>query len=113
MNKDWSIVFLAGLFEIGWVTGLNHSYNWWTWALTLIAIYASMHLLIIGSERLPVGTTYAVFAGMGTAGTVVMEIFVFGEAFQLEKIVLILILLCGVIGLKLITPNEEQEGGDA
>lgn len=111
MKKDWNLVFIAGLFEVGWVIGLKHAFNWWTWGLTLFAIYFSMHLLIIGSRRLPVGSTYAVFTGMGTAGTVLLEILVFNEPFRIEKIALILLLLCGVIGLKTITPAVEKEGG--
>ncbi|RDW20916.1 DMT family transporter [Oceanobacillus chungangensis] len=113
MKRDWCIVSLAGLLEIGWVIGLNHSYNWWTWGLTLCAIYFSMHLLIIGSRRLPVGTTYAVFTGMGTSGTVILEIIVFGEPFQLVKVLLILVLVCGVIGLLTITGDNDKEGGHA
>ncbi len=64
MNKSWNTVFLAGLFEIGWVVGLKHANSIFTWILTAVAIYASMHLLIIASRKLPVGTAYAVFAGM-------------------------------------------------
>ncbi|GAA0589051.1 SMR family transporter [Virgibacillus siamensis] len=109
MNKSWNIVFLAGLFEIGWVVGLKHSYNVGTWLLTALAIYFSMHLLIIASRNLPVGTAYAVFTGMGTTGTVILGFTVFGEPFSLAKTVLIAILLTGVIGLKMITSEEEGE----
>lgn len=112
MNKDWNIVFLAGLFEVGWVVGLKHSSNLWTWGLTIVAIYVSMHLLIIGSKRLPVGTTYAVFTGMGTTGTVILEVVVFGEALQIGKILLIALLLTGVIGLKIITPESNDREGE-
>ncbi|MFD1038786.1 DMT family transporter [Virgibacillus byunsanensis] len=109
MKQDWYIVFLAGFFEVGWVVGLKHAFNWWTWGLTAIAIYVSMHLLIIASRRLPVGTTYAVFTGMGTAGTVILDIALFGEPFQLIKVLLIILLLCGVVGLKTITEVTEGE----
>ncbi|MFD1362538.1 DMT family transporter [Lentibacillus salinarum] len=108
MNKSWNILFLAGLFEIGWVVGLKHADSAVTWILTAAAIYLSMHLLVYATHKLPVGTAYAVFAGMGTAGTVILEIVVFGEPFQLLKIILILILLGGVIGLKMVT--DEQAG---
>ncbi|SFA90207.1 paired small multidrug resistance pump [Lentibacillus halodurans] len=108
MNKSWNILFLAGLFEIGWVVGLKHANSLVTWTLTSAAIYLSMHLLILASQKLPAGTAYAVFAGMGTTGTVILEIVVFGEPFRLLKIILILILLGGVIGLKMVT--DEQEG---
>lgn len=108
MNKNWNILFLAGLFEIGWVVGLKHANSVMTWILTLIAIYLSFHFLILASQKLPVGTAYAVFAGIGATGTVILEIVVFGEPFRLLKILLILLLLSGVIGLKLVT--DEQAG---
>ncbi|SDQ27410.1 DMT family transporter [Virgibacillus salinus] len=110
MKRSWNIVLLAGIFEIGWVIGLKHASNVGTWVLTAIAIYLSMHLLIIASRKLSVGTSYAVFTGMGTAGTVILEIVLFGEPFNLVKIILILLLLTGVIGLKTITTEYEGEG---
>ncbi len=113
MKRDWNLVFIAGLFEIGWVVGLKHAYNIGTWVLTAIAIYMSMHLLIVATKRLPVGTTYAVFTGIGTAGTVIFEIAVFGEPFKLMKVFLILLLLYGVIGLKTITIETTDEGENA
>ncbi|MEN1969734.1 SMR family transporter [Lentibacillus sp. N15] len=110
MKRDWNLVFIAGIFEIGWVVGLKHAYNAGTWILTAIAIYASMHFLIVASKRLPVGTTYAVFTGMGTAGTVILEFTVFGEPFRIVKVLLILLLLVGVIGLKMVTDSPEAKG---
>ncbi|GGJ90182.1 multidrug resistance protein YkkC [Lentibacillus kapialis] len=109
MNKSWNILFLAGLFEIGWVVGLKHADSILTWVLTAVAIYLSMHLLVLASQKLPVGTAYAVFAGMGTTGTVILEMAVFGEPFRLIKIILILVLLGGVVGLKLVTDKEAGE----
>lgn len=103
MNRNWTLVFVAGLFEIAWVSGLKHAYNVWTWIGTVLAIVISMDMLIRASKRLPVGTTYAVFTGIGTAGTVLMEMLVFGEPFKIAKMLLILLLLAGVIGLKVIT----------
>lgn len=108
MNKSWNILFLAGLFEIGWVVGLKHADSAMTWILTAVAIYVSMHLLILASQKLPAGTAYAVFAGIGTTGTVILEIVIFGEPFRLIKMLLIILLLSGVIGLKLVT--DEQAG---
>ena len=111
MNKDWGMVLVAALFEVVWVIGLKHAYNGWTWLGTAIAIYVSFAVLIRSSQRLPVGTVYAVFTGIGTAGTVTMEMLVFGEPFHLMKISLILLLLCGVIGLKLVTSADEPKKG--
>src|SRR5699024_8431116 len=105
------MVFIAGLFEIGWVVGLKHAYNSWTWVLTVISIYASMHLLVIASRNLPVGTTYAVFTGMGTGGTTILDFAVFDEPFHIGKVLLIALLLTGVIGLKIVTDKTTGEGG--
>ncbi|CAG7657350.1 DMT family transporter [Paenibacillus allorhizosphaerae] len=103
MNRNWLMVFIAGLFEIAWVIGLKHSNSLIGWLGTIIAILISMDLLIRASKRLPVGTTYAVFTGIGTSGTVIMEMLVFGEPFKIAKLLLILLLISGVIGLKMIT----------
>ncbi|WP_028552528.1 DMT family transporter [Paenibacillus sp. UNC451MF] len=109
MNRNWAMVFIAGLFEIVWVIGLKHSHNMWTWGGTIIAILVSMDLLIRASSRLPVGTTYAVFTGIGTTGTVITEMLVFGEPFKLSKLLLILLLIAGVVGLKMITTTKKSE----
>lgn len=69
-----------------------------------------MHALVVASSKLPTGTTYAVFTGMGTAGTVCVEMVVFGEPFQLIKVGLIALLLVGVIGLKVVTKPVDKEG---
>lgn len=113
MNKEWIQVFIAALFEIFWVIGLKHAYDFWTWAGTVVAILISFYLMIMAGRKLPVGTVYAVFVGIGTAGTVFSEILFFGETFKFEKALLILLLLAGVIGLKLVTTDKVQEGDEA
>ena len=102
------ICFVGGMIEIVWVSGLKHASNAWEWALTGLAIVISFGLIIAAAKRLPVGTVYAVFTGIGTAGTVLTEMLLFGEPFRLAKMLLIGLLLCGVIGLKLVT--DQQEG---
>ncbi|WP_282937239.1 multidrug efflux SMR transporter [Paenibacillus sp. RC67] len=109
MNRNWVMVFIAGLFEIVWVIGLKHSHNTWTWAGTIIAILISMDLLIRASSKLPVGTTYAVFTGIGTTGTVITEMLLFGEPFKLSKLLLILLLIAGVVGLKMVTTTKKSK----
>lgn len=109
MNRNWLMVFIAGLFEIAWVIGLKHSHNLISWGGTIVAILISMDLLIRASKRLPVGTTYAVFTGIGTTGTVIMEMVAFGEPFKISKLLLILLLISGVAGLKMITKKQTAE----
>ncbi|EEK69880.1 MULTISPECIES: DMT family transporter [Bacillus] len=113
MNKDWVKVFVAAFFEIFWVIGLKHADDFWTWTGTIIAIFLSFYLMIMAGRILPVGTVYAVFVGLGTAGTVFSEILFFGEPFKMGKVLLILFLLAGVIGLKLVTDDKVQEGDES
>ncbi|MCM2677439.1 DMT family transporter [Alkalicoccobacillus plakortidis] len=109
MNRNWLFVFLAGFLEIFWVSGLKHADNYVLWGLTILVIITSFCLLTYASKTLPIGTLYAVFAGIGTAGTVIVEMIVFGEPFNLYKILLIVILLSGVMGLKMISSSKNSK----
>ncbi|MFD6511422.1 DMT family transporter [Bacillus mycoides] len=113
MSKDWIKVFVAAFFEIFWVIGLKHADGFWTWTGTIVAIFFSFYLMVMAGRMLPVGTVYAVFVGLGTAGTVFSEILFFGEPFKMGKVLLILFLLAGVIGLKLVTDDKVQEGDES
>lgn len=111
MNRNWVLVILAGLIEIIWAIGLKHSSNWLSWLGTALLIYISFVLLIKVTKILPVATVYAIFTGIGTAGTVIVEMVVFGEAFSWTKVLLILLLLSGVVGLKLVTTESSKKEG--
>lgn len=113
MNRNWITLIFASILEVFWVIGLAHSHDLWTWTGTIIALIISNYLMITVGQVLPAGTVYAVFVGLGTAGTVISEILFFGEAFKWGKIVLILLLLIGVVGLKLVTTNKSAEGADS
>lgn len=113
MNANWIKVFIAALFEVCWVIGLKHADDFWTWSGTIISIIISFYVMIMAGRKLPVGTVYAVFVGLGTAGTVISEILFFGEPFKISKILLILLLLAGVIGLKLVTKDDDQERAES
>jgi paired small multidrug resistance pump len=113
MNTNWVKLFVAAILEIFWVIGLTHSDDFWTWTGTIIAIIVSNYLMITVAQVLPAGTVYAVYVGLGTAGTVIADIVFFGEPFKWEKILLIFILLAGVIGLKLVTEEKTKEGAES
>lgn len=110
MNKEWVKVFIAAFFEVFWVIGLKHADSLWEWLGTIISILISFYVLIMAGKKLPVGTVYAVFVGLGTAGTVASEILFFEEPFKFVKLLLIFLLLVGVVGLKLVTNDDEEEG---
>lgn len=111
MSKQWIQVGIAALFEVMWVIGLKHSDDFWSWSGTAIAIFISFNLLIRAGRELPVGTVYAVFVGLGTAGTVLSEMLLFGEPIKIAKLILIAVLLIGVAGLKLVTPDKHNVKG--
>ncbi|MEK5040430.1 DMT family transporter [Sporosarcina sp. FSL K6-3457] len=113
MNANWMKVIIAAFFEVFWVIGLKHADDFWTWTGTVIAIIVSFYLMIMAGKELPVGTVYAVFVGLGTAGTVFSDIVFFDEPFKVAKVILILVLLAGVIGLKLVTKDTVEEGIDS
>lgn len=102
-KSGWFYVLVAGALEIVWASGLKYD------AVPIVAVIVSLVLtydfLIKAARLLPVGTMYAVFAGIGTVGTVVVESAVSGTI-TVAKIVLIMILLTCVVGLKL-TGDEE------
>jgi len=110
MNTDWVKVIVAAFFEVFWVIGLKHADDFWTWTGTVVAIIVSFYLMIMAGKKLPVGTVYAIFVGLGTAGTVFSDIVFFDEPFKIAKVLLILVLLGGVVGLKLVTKDSDKEG---
>ena len=113
MNLQWGKVLIAALFEVAWVVGLKHADSLGEWLITVVAIAVSFTLLIDAGNKLPVGTVYAVFVGLGTAGTVLSEIVFFNEPISTAKLILVGILLLGVIGLKLVTADAAPEGSEA
>lgn len=112
MNLNWLKVIAAAGFEVVWVIGLKHADSSLEWAVTVLAIIISFYVMIMAGRKLPVGTVYAVFVGLGTAGTVLADILLFNEALKIEKLILVGVLLVGVMGLKLVTPNTKNEGGE-
>ena len=85
--------------EVIWVIGMKHSTTWWEILGTVIAIFISFYALIKAGEELPVGTAYAVFVGLGSAGTIVTDHFIH-TPLGIGKVLFLLLLLIGIIGLK-------------
>lgn len=105
--KEWGLLIVAAVFEVGWVIGLKHANSAAEWGLTIVAIVISFGLLIRSGKYLPVGTAYAVFVGLGTAGTVLMDTVLFGQPLGWIQVGLIGLLLVGIIGLKQTTKGAE------
>lgn len=101
MQKDWMYVGLTSLFELFWVYGFNVANTWWHWVMIVVLLGLDFHFLSKACRNLPTGTVYAIFAGAGTIGTTLMDIWIFEGEFNLLKGIFILILVLGIIGLKL------------
>lgn len=103
----WLILVLAGLFEIAWAVGLKYSEGFTRPLPTLWTIAAmglSVWLLGIAMRSLPLGTAYAVWVGVGTAGTVIFGIVLFGEPANTGRLLSVGLILAGLLGLRLTAP---------
>lgn len=103
---SWVILFIAGLFEIGWAVGLKYAHGFtrfWPSVWTIASMIISMYLLAIAAKGLPIGTAYAVWTGIGAAGTAVLGMFLFGEARDVLRIVCLVMIVGGVLGLKVFS----------
>ena len=101
----WLCVFVAGFFEIIWAIGLKYTQGFsrlWPSIGTLSAMLVSFFLLSLALKSLPVGTAYAVWTGIGAAGTAVMGIILFGEPRELLRLLCIVLIIAGIVGLRLM-----------
>ncbi|MFD0715746.1 DMT family transporter [Paenibacillus sp. GCM10027626] len=104
-TKAWSYVILGGLLEVVWASGFK--YEAIPSLVVLISLLTSFDLIIRAAKVLPIGTVYAVFAGMGTLGTTIVEMVWSGGAIHPLRIVFILTLLACIIGLKLTSKGSD------
>jgi quaternary ammonium compound-resistance protein SugE len=102
----WTILFVAGLMEIGWAIGLKYTEGFTRLVpsvLTLASMAASILLLGLALKTLPIGTAYAVWTGIGAVGTATLGIILFGEPATALRLSSIGLIVAGIIGLKLVT----------
>ena len=103
-STAWLILVLAGLFEIGWAIGLKYTEGFtrlWPTIGTAAAMIVSLGLLGIAMKSLPVGTSYAVWVGVGAVGTVILGIVLLGEPANPGRLISVSLIVAGIIGLKL------------
>lgn len=103
----WLALLAAGLLEIGWAFGLKHSNGltrFWPTAATLVAIVLSFGCMAVALKSLPFGTAYAVWTGIGAAGSIVVGILAFSEPADPVRLFCLTMIVAGIVGLKLSSP---------
>jgi quaternary ammonium compound-resistance protein SugE len=106
----WVVLFIAGLFEVGWAVGLKYTDGFtrlWPTLGTAAAVVISMLMLGWATRTLPLGTAYAVWTGIGTVGTVVMGIWLFREPATAMRLVCIGLIIVGIVGLKVASSSSQ------
>lgn len=105
---EWAYLILAGILEIFWATCLKLS-NGFTILkfsiLTIVGMVFSFIFLAQATKILPLGTSYAIWTGIGALGSVIIEIILFKEVFTLPKVLFVTLLLIGIIGLKITSTH--------
>lgn len=100
----WTVLIIAGLFEIGWAIGLKYTHGFtrlWPSVGTATCMIISVALLGWAMRTLPVGTAYAVWTGIGAVGTVVLGIVLLGDPANAARMLCVGLIVAGIIGLKL------------
>ena len=100
----WGLLVVAGLLEVCWAIGLKYTEGFTRVlpsVLTVGAMVLSVVLLGIAMKSLPVGTSYAVWVGVGAVGTAVLGIVLFGEPATVGRLVSLGLIVAGIVGLKL------------
>ena len=105
--SPWTLLLVAGLFEVGWAIGLKYSHGFTRLTpsvLTVVAMAISLFLLGKALRDIPVGTGYAVWTGVGAVGTAILGIVLLNEPRDLARLGCIALIVLGIAGLKLTAP---------
>ena len=105
----WVVLLVAGLCEIGWAVGLKYTEGFSRLApslATVAAMIVSVVLLGWSLKTLPLGTAYAVWTGIGAVGTAILGMILFGESREAARLLCIVLIVAGIVGLKLLTPDN-------
>lgn len=104
----WVYLFLAGAFEIVWATGLKYTDGFtrlWPSVGTVAGMAVSFLFLALALKTIPMGTAYAVWTGIGAVGVAILGILFFGESRDAMRLIFIFVIVAGIVGLKLVSPN--------
>lgn len=106
---SWIALVLAGILEIAWAVGLKFTQGFtklWPSVGTVLAMIISFKLLSFAMEKIPIGTAYAVWTGIGAAGTALVGMLFLGEPRTTARAVCIALIVAGVLGLKVFSQDS-------
>lgn len=104
----WVYIFIAGLLEIAWAIGLKYSDGFTrplATVVTVVLMILSFIFLAQGVRTIPVGTGYAVWTGIGAAGTAILGVVLFNEPVTAARVACLAVVIAGIVGLKLVSPH--------
>lgn len=104
----WFVLFIAGLCEVGWAVGMKYTDGFtrlWPSVWTVTGMVASVVLLGWALKVLPLGTAYAVWTGIGAVGTALLGMYLFDESREVIRLACIGLIVTGIIGLKIASPD--------
>ena len=105
----WLHLIIAGLLEVAWAVGLKQTAGWtrlWPSVITVVLMIASFFFLSLALRTLPLGTAYAIWTGIGAIGTALIGIYIFDEPRTAARLVCIMLIISGVVGLKLASSTH-------
>ena len=103
----WILLIIAGLFEIGWPLGfklasMHSKYFIWFIGLSILSMGLSGYFLYLAQKRIPLGTAYVIWTGIGAIGTVLLGILFFHDSANIFRLLFLSLILIGIVGLKLV-----------
>ncbi len=102
----WTYLVIAGLLECAWAIGLKFTAGFtrfWPSLFTILSMVISFWLLSLAMRSIPIGTAYAVWTGIGAVGVAVLGMAIFGESRDLMRMICLLLIVSGILGLKLVS----------
>ena len=108
----WLLLFLAGLLEVAWAIGLKYADGFRRpvpSVLTVIGMIASFWVLSQAVRTIPIGTGYAIWTGIGAAGTAILAMILFKEPATLARFLYLALIIAGIIGLRLSSPTGTSD----